>query len=229
MFFINIFFYKCYSSIIDSAFNDLSGHWSGRFIHSPSESQSFIYDFNISVDFEYQKGTDHLTLTVTNETNKNSLLFFVKKYPELNNRMIISDRFDEDFVELAVYEGYDRHNYLIRGVIKPKNDQVTISLESTTLSISISDQFSSNSTLITLSQDFKNAKINYFVRLGLTASVIIALLIGLYKMSDLTDVIPENEGKTALAIKQMSLAQERAKKLNEEKKKKEASSKPKTD
>lgn len=229
MLFINIILYQCYSSIVDSTFKDLTGHWSGRFVHSPLQSESFIYDFNISADFEYHKGSDHLTLTVTNDTNQYSQLFFVKKYPELNNRMIISDRYDEDFIELSIDQGYDDHVYQIRGIIKPKNDQITISLESTSLSISVTDQFSSNVTLIMLSQEFKNAKINYYVRLGLIASVVVALLCGLYKMSDLTDIIPEDEGKTALAIKQMSMAQERAKKLNEEKKKKENASKQKTD
>ncbi|KAK8886742.1 hypothetical protein M9Y10_042210 [Tritrichomonas musculus] len=229
MLFLHLIINFCCSSIVESTFKDLSGHWEGRFIHSPSASDPYIFDFNVSADFEYLKGSEHLTLTVTNHTNKNTMLFFIKEYPEIKNRVIVSDRFDEDFAELSIIEGYEKHIYLIRGIIKPKNDQVTISLESTTLSLSITDQFSSNVTLINLSQEFKNAKINYYVRIGLIFSVMVAIFCGLYKMSDLTDVIPEEEGKTALAIKQMSLAQERAKKLNEEKKKSPQSSKPKTD
>ncbi|OHT11018.1 hypothetical protein TRFO_19517 [Tritrichomonas foetus] len=228
-----IFSINSFGSIVNSLFTDLDGHWEGKLVHSSSITSQEYININVSLDFENKKGEGYLLMTFPDIENpeKTNRYFFKKNY-ESDNHILISDRFDEDVAEVAVKEGNDRHTYILRGLLKPKNDQITISLEPTIASISITDQFSSNVTLISLNQEFKNQKINTYIKFGLSLSVVAAILVGLYKMSDLADVIPHDEGQTALAIKQMAQAQERAQKLQKEKdtnKKGKSDTKPKTE
>lgn len=212
MIFFFIFEQALASSVVDSAFKDILGHWDGILIHF---LPSIVSNASLSIDISHLPGKDHLTITAKYSKETDDFLFFLKKHPEKDNYILISDRYDDDLAELFIDNGYDRYFYLARGLLKPNNDQITLSIEDSTISISVTDQFSSNYTLIQVTQNYRNAKINQYVRLGLIGSVLVAILVGLYKLSDLSDIIPKDEGQNAIAIKQMAMAQERRKQMKE--------------
>ena len=237
-----------FGSIVDKVFKDIQGKWDGSILYSPNADE--IITSNISVNIKQRGNDDFLLLKIKstrfvpkndeneenidenddqNQQSLDKMRFFIKKHQEFSDRILISDKFDEDIAEVVVKKGYEDHDFIIRGLLKPKNDQITISLETSIAAITISDQFSSNISITTLRQEFKNLKITLITKVLLYGTVIVTILVAIYKMSDLSDVIPSTEGKEALAIKQYAQQQEKLKQAKAEEEKKKKQSKGKTE
>jgi hypothetical protein len=118
----------------------------------------------------------------------------------------------DDLGRLAVHSPDSGHGLLLRGVVAPKNDQVTVTIERTYLTVAVTDQFSSNITVMSFSQVGRNQRINKYIKVGLLLATIGALLYGLYRSGDLADVVKPDEAQDTKLIRAMSRAEDAKKK-----------------
>jgi hypothetical protein len=204
-------------SPIAKLFRELSGSWSGRVGSSNSEDISSLQFFNCSARFT--PNPDLLLLTFTNTTSNPSISvsLFLKQKPETNDTLSIFDDVADEFGELTLHIPSENFGFVLRGIAKPKNDQITISLESLHLSIAITDQFSANVTLATFKRNSKSAAITKAAQLGVFLTVVIAIIYGLYKMGDISELVTPAEAAEAELIRRTALAAEKAKQKEKEK------------
>lgn len=190
-----------------AALRTLSSQWYGRIAQSPHETEQSIAP--AAMECTAPKGEAHIACEM--RCGERELRFFVRPDEDDADALQIVSRRGDDIARLSVHEQNKGETMLLRGVLHPANDQVTASLGFLDLSIAITDQFSANTTLIALRRESPNAVINRTVKIGLFATVFVAILVGLYKAADLSDVIRPEEGATAMRIKQMSIAADRRK------------------
>lgn len=199
----------------DRAFDDIDGSWSGYAVTSATDDiDDFAYS-NMTINFEQGTGENHIRITLTNETDASEIVWFMQKDPDRADAVALVSPSGDEIGEMIVKSVRDGPFYLFRGVLKPKNDQITVSLEENYLSIAISDQFSPNVTVMTFNQEFRNATINYVTKMGLLATVIVVVFVAMYKASDLADVIKPDEGAEASLIRAASRVDEQRKKKSD--------------
>lgn len=203
----------------ERAFNSLVGSWHGHMAASPSEDLEATKYANLSINFEKVDGGNHLVISIVNETENTESVYYLKKDSNDEFGLTIETQIGDLVSDLKVKSVRTDDFYIFRGLVKPKNDQITVSLEENYLSVVISDQFSANVTIMTFNQEFRNKMINNVLRTGLMFTVVVVIFVALYKASDLADVITPEEARVTDEIVARSKAADR-RKNNAEKKEK---------
>jgi hypothetical protein len=198
----------------DRLFGDLRGSWSGQIAYSPSDGFSSVEFGPYSLDFSLSKDKTTLTGTLTNSSTTFSF-FAQHNFGSADGINLLSSVAD-DIGELAIQNPDNGHAFLLRGLVRPKNDQITVAIERTYLTVAITDQFSSNVTVMTFGQAGRNQQITKYVKIGLLLATIGAILYGLYRTGDLADVIKPAEAQDTKLIRAMSKAED----IKQQKKKK---------
>ena len=198
-----------FTNLARTALKITNSHWYGRISHSDDEMPSPTVNQAV-LECSSLKGESHASCMFKNGTADASM-FYIKPDEEDSTIIRIISKVGDDIATVKIYEKNSGETLLMRGVLQPKNDQITISLGYLDMNVGITDQFSSNTTLISLRRASPNLMINNITKIGLFITVFVTILVGLYKAADLSDVIKPEEGKTAMKIKQMSIEADRRK------------------
>jgi len=193
----------------------IDGEWSGRILISEKGDSSDSIFHNVSVKFCYENERKFSSIKIMSEDQSFEKDFFLKTNGEFNDTYTFSDRFNEDIGLIRIHENKDSVYYILRGIISPKNDQITAIIREEYISIAITDQFSSNTTTISLSQRSGKRDIPSYMKTILLAIVCITILVGLVKSGDLADVIKPDEGKYAEMAKMKARRDEKIKEFNQ--------------
>ena len=213
----------------DEAFmNYIDGKWVGRIVKSEN-IEDVPFSKNISVQFTKDSERNFTSIILTSDDNEYDNAFFLqmdKENPE-NDTLLVANRFGEPTGKIRIFKQSDM--FIFRGVLAPKNDQMTGLVRSDSFIFSITDQFSTNLTSILLSSTASESKTPFYIQTFLFLSVGVAIVLGIYKVTDLTDVIKPEEAQYTEMIKAKSKrdakikeAQEYIKKQEEEEKKNQA-------
>lgn len=213
MFFLLFSFIQCYN-LAKAAFKIINSNWYGRVSYSDDERSPVVYQAFLNCNS--LKGESHTSCLFRNGTTEESN-FYIKPDEEDNSIIHFISKVGDDIATVKIYEKNSGETLLMRGLVYPKNDQITISLGYLDMNVGITDQFSSNTTLISLRRESPNLLINNITKIGLFITVFVTILVGLYKAADLSDVIKPEEGETALKIKKMSIEADRRKQKAKEK------------
>jgi hypothetical protein len=190
----------------DHVFSDLAGEWTGHVTSSPSDSSDKVSFANVSANFEISADGNHISFILKNGLENGQSEFFLKKAEGIPLGLFVTNIRGEDLGEVHVSVQRNSHTYALRGLLRPKNDQITAQLEGTSLSIAITDQFSSNVTLMAFNQEERNALVASTARIGLVLTVIVAIIVAMYKVADLGDVIKPEDAQITDKIRAKSRA-----------------------
>jgi hypothetical protein len=202
----------------DRVFGDLAGDWWGHCTYSPSDSSNFVDFANYSAVFTIAPGENHIRIVLTNLTSKVESSYFLQKEEEDTSHLLMTNLIGDDLGRLKIASTKKDHCYIIRGILKPKNDQITVSLEVNHLSVAITDQFSSNVTLLSFDQEMRNFFMSQVGKVGIMVTVIICIMVTMYKVANLEGVVTPEEAKTADQIRALSKARDSKKESGEKRK-----------
>lgn len=212
---------KKFATVQEEVFNSISGEWTGKVVYSPTDSMSQNILSDYTLNFVTDPSNTFTTATITNSSSKESKVLYLKADKDEKDILVIADKENEDITKIRIIpDPKEKFRYVIRGILPPKNDQITVSLEETYLTISITDQFTSNVTMMQFKQETSPVQSSTIVTFGLFITAIVCISVALYKASDLVDVIKPEEAAVAAVTKAMS------KQADEKKKQQSAQSTP---
>jgi hypothetical protein len=187
-------------------FHELKGTWHGQFVSSDSDDHASLV---VAKPTLYATpAVDHLVITLA-EMPELIPTLFLKPKPNTTDSLVLMDETAEEIADLTLRGGGSLYYFVLRGLVAPKNDQITVTFEPHHLSIAVTDQFSPNVTLLTFDRKSKGGAFVKIGQAGIILTVAIALIYGLYKLGDMSDLVTPVEAAEAELIKQRSRAADR--------------------
>ena len=179
----------------------LDGIWGGKYISSTGDFVSDLDFLRIKASFKFDSQRIFSTFKIYSDDFSFEKDYFIKRNPENNNSFLLFDRYNEEIGNFFYQRLLGGESVLFRGLVFPKNDQLTANLNQGNLVISITDQFSSNFTTILLHKESSSEKLPLFLRTGIFIVTALVIIFSLYKAGDLAEVIKPDEGKYAEMMK----------------------------
>jgi hypothetical protein len=93
-----------------------------------------------------------MLFTNTSNSSSPSLNLYLKSKPNSTDIITAVDESADEFADVAFRISIGGRDFIFRGIVQPQGDQITVSLEDLHLSIAITDQFSTNVTLVSLAR-----------------------------------------------------------------------------
>ena len=206
---------------IDEGFlNFVDGKWEGRIVKSES-IDDIPFTKNITVKFSKDSERNFTSVILESNDGEYDNSFFLQMDPENpeNDTLLIADRFGEPSGKISIFSQGDM--YIIRGILPPKNDQITGLVRTDSFVFSITDQFSKNVTSILLSSTASESKTPFYIQTFLFLAVGVTIVVSIFKVTDLTDVIKPEEAKYTEMVKAKSKRDAKIKEAKEYIKKQE--------
>lgn len=207
-------------SNIESMLLNLNGGWKGRAIYFPTSNYEDASYKDIHVTFTFDEVRLFSSIVVKSVDETIDSQYFFRCAENDNTTLAIANRFNEDIGYLKV--NYSDRYFTIRGKLVPSNDQITGLLKGENFVLSITDQFSENVTTFKLETSEKMSMVSYYNSIFLFIAVVAAISVGLYKMSDLSDIIQPEEAKYTEMVKIQAQREQKIKEARELLKKMEA-------
>jgi hypothetical protein len=195
-------------SPIQKLFAELSGSWSGHYGFSTVDDPNSVTLSNITARFT--PSADFLLMLFTDISNSSSpsLTLYLKAKPNSTDILTVVDETADEFAELAFRIPMGGRDFTLRGIVHPQSDQITVSLEGLHLSIAITDQFSTNVTFVSLARKSSFSTLTRIGQIGIFVTVLIVIIIGLYKLGDISELVTPEESAETERIRRASRAQE---------------------
>ena len=205
-------------SIADYVLKRLETHWEGIMSCSENDYSGITSSF-LTLYCNSSPGKSILSCNINSVKYGSDINFFIKAEESDNTQLEVVTKIGEEIAKMKILTVPHSDNFALRGFHSPKNDQVTVSIGFTSLDLTLTDQFSPNATVVSLRRSSPNYIYNQIAKFGILITVVACIFVGIYKASDLSDVIKPEEGESALRIKHMSIAADRRNRENERKRK----------
>jgi hypothetical protein len=183
----------------DRLFGDLRGSWSGEIAFSPSDDFSSTDSGRYSLDFSLSQDKTTLTGTFTNSLSTFSFL----AQPDFNasDGVNLLSHVADNLGRLSIQSPDNDHAFLIRGLVAPENNQITIAIERAHLTVAVTDQFSSNVTVMAFGRTGRTQQIIKYIKIGLLLAMVGLFLDRLYHIGNLADVVKPEEAQYTTSIR----------------------------
>lgn len=193
-------------------FNYVKGNWKGIILKTyPSYSDPFVK--RISADL--LADTSYLAINLQSYDNEFNSDHFLKVTDESDTKLILANKFNDDIGWVVTNES-NRNMFMLNGYTTDKEELIHAVVSFRHIVINIYNNKLGNETHINLNSQNIIDNASHIIKMFLLVVTFGIVIYGLWKTSDLADVIKPDEALYAKVIKAKSILEAERKKVAEE-------------